>query len=105
MLGSLVVGKIVQQDGAENGTFGFHVGRKTVRETVVSSCQGSLSAGKFISKRDRDSNPEALVDARAVSSENASQTYFFRSHSCSAMRTVWLLVWRKKPNNQEQFSH
>ena len=40
MLGSLVVGKIVQQDGAEDGTFGFHVGRKAVRETVVSSSQG-----------------------------------------------------------------
>jgi hypothetical protein len=39
MLGGLIVGKIVQQDGAENGTFGFHICRKTVRETVVGSGQ------------------------------------------------------------------
>ena len=40
MLSRLVVGKIVQQDGAENGTLGFNVGRQAVRETVVGSCQG-----------------------------------------------------------------
>ena len=39
MLGCLIVGKIVQQDSAENGTFGFHVRWKTMRETIVSSSQ------------------------------------------------------------------
>jgi hypothetical protein len=43
MLGRLVVRKIVQQDSAENGTFGFNVGRKAVRETVVGGCQDFLS--------------------------------------------------------------
>jgi hypothetical protein len=44
MLGGLIVGKIVQQDGAKDGTFGFHVRRKTMRETVVGSCQESGSS-------------------------------------------------------------
>ena len=43
VLGSLVVRKIVQQDGAENGTFCFYVCRKTMREIVVSSSQGRLT--------------------------------------------------------------
>ena len=47
MLGGLVVGKIVQQDGAENRAFGFNVGRQAVRETVVGGCQGLLSVKKI----------------------------------------------------------
>ena len=39
MLGSLVVGKVIEQNGAEDGTLGFHVGWKAVRETVVGSGQ------------------------------------------------------------------
>jgi hypothetical protein len=40
VLSCLVVRKIIQQDGAENGAFGFHVCREAVRETVVSGGQG-----------------------------------------------------------------
>ena len=39
MLSRLVVRKIIQQDGAENGALGFHVCRQAVRETVVGGCQ------------------------------------------------------------------
>ena len=42
MFGGFVVRQVVQQDGAENGAFGFHVRRETVRETVVSGCQSFL---------------------------------------------------------------
>jgi hypothetical protein len=40
MLSRLVVRKIIQQDSAENGSFGFDVCRETVGETVVGSGQG-----------------------------------------------------------------
>src|SRR6266403_1469135 len=34
MFGSLVVGEIVQQDSAENGSFGLNISRQAVREIV-----------------------------------------------------------------------
>ena len=39
MLSGLVVRKIIQQDGAENGAFGFNVGGQAVREIVVGRSQ------------------------------------------------------------------
>ena len=47
MLGRLVVRKIVQQDGAEDGAFGFNVRGQAVREIVVGRCQGFLSVTKI----------------------------------------------------------
>src|SRR5207302_6109493 len=38
MLGGLVIGKIVEQNGAENGALGFDAGRKCA-DAVVGSCQ------------------------------------------------------------------
>src|SRR6185503_5876982 len=42
VLRRLVVGKVVQQDGAENGPLGFNVGRQAVGESVVGSGQGRV---------------------------------------------------------------
>jgi hypothetical protein len=46
MFSGLVVREVVQQDGAEDGTFGFYVGRKTVRETVISGSQDLITSLK-----------------------------------------------------------
>src|ERR1700721_163722 len=40
MLSGLVVGEIVEQDGAQNGAFGINVCRQGLREMVVSGGQG-----------------------------------------------------------------
>ena len=40
MLRRLVVRKIVDKDRAQDGALGLDVGRKSVRETVIGSCQG-----------------------------------------------------------------
>jgi hypothetical protein len=40
MLGSLVVRKIVDKNRAQNRALGFDISRKSVRETVIGSCQG-----------------------------------------------------------------
>jgi hypothetical protein len=42
MFGRLIVGKIVQQNRAQNRALGLYVRRKTVRETVISGCQNIL---------------------------------------------------------------
>ena len=51
MLGRLVVGKIVEQNGAQNRALRFYVGGQAVRETVVGGGQGYLkiSAVKNVS--------------------------------------------------------
>jgi hypothetical protein len=38
MLGGFVVGQVVEQDRAQNGTLGFNVCGQSVRETVISGC-------------------------------------------------------------------
>ena len=46
MFSGLVIGEVVQQDGAQNGAFRFHVSGKAVRETVVGSGQCLFICGE-----------------------------------------------------------
>ena len=53
MLGGFVVGKIVEQDRAQDGALGFNVRRKRVRETVIGSCQSFLTFQEKLFKKAR----------------------------------------------------
>ena len=88
MLRGFVVRQVVQQNGAENGTFGFHVGGKTVRETVVGSSQGlTYLLGKSGSKCDRDTSRKLLVDAlRRLRKTGTRLTFFGRIVAQTAKR-------------------
>jgi hypothetical protein len=79
MLNGLVVGKIVQQDGAKNRTLGFHIGRQAVREIVVGSCHGSYDLERELAskKRDGDTMPRALVDVGQCLRKTENKSNFF----------------------------
>jgi hypothetical protein len=81
MLGGLVVRKIVEQDGAKDGTLGLNIGGQTVREIVVGGghCviwnrNQFLSANAILALK-------GLWTSRAPS-ENRKQTEFFRLRTC-----------------------
>ena len=43
MLGCLIEGEVVEQDGAEDRALRLDIGRHAVRETVIGGCQGIVS--------------------------------------------------------------
>ena len=76
MLGRLVVGKIIQQDGAEDGPLGFHVGRQAVRETVVGSCQWSICKENQLRNAKAILAVLTVVDARNIFGKPGANRFF-----------------------------